>query len=102
MMLIKTINRTSMFLIILFLGVGQSQTDSNKNSKFVPGGKIPEGHPDYTSKVPKYIFSTTLKKQEKELKKAILNAKNLIKENPIIRMYESIILYNSEESGTMD
>ena len=35
--------------------------------------------------------------QEKELKKAILNAKNLIKENPIIRMYESIILYNSDK-----
>ena len=35
--------------------------------------------------------------QDKELQKAILNAKNLIKENSIIKLYESIILYNSNK-----
>lgn len=35
--------------------------------------------------------------QEKELKQTIINAKNLINENPIIRMYEAIILYNSDK-----
>jgi len=32
--------------------------------------------------------------QEEELKKAILNAKKLISDDPIIRLYEGIILYN--------
>ncbi|MBF89912.1 MAG: glycosyl hydrolase family 32 domain protein [Candidatus Marinimicrobia bacterium] len=44
-------------------------TVQSQEENFVPGGTIPEGHPDYTSKVPKYKFSNTLKKQEKELKK---------------------------------
>ena len=34
---------------------------------------------------------------EKELKQAILNAKKLINDDPIIRLYESIILYNSNK-----
>ena len=56
--------RISILIFSFCLATAQSQ-----ESKFVPGGTIPEGHPDYTSKVPQYKFSSTLKKQERELKK---------------------------------
>ena len=56
--------RISILIFSFCLATAQSQ-----ESKFVPGGTIPEGHPDYTSKVPEYKFSNTLKKQERELKK---------------------------------
>ena len=56
--------RISILIFSFCLATAQSQ-----ESKFVPGGTIPEGHPDYTSKVPQYKFSNTLKKQERELKK---------------------------------
>ena len=49
------------------LVITQSQEDN-----FVPGGTIPEGHPDYTYKVPKYKFSNTLKKTGKRIKEKSL------------------------------
>jgi len=56
--------RIPILIFSFYLVIAQSQEDN-----FVPGGTIPEGHPDYTSKVPEYKFSNTLKKQERELKK---------------------------------
>ena len=56
--------RISILIFSFCLATAQSQ-----EGNFVPGGTIPEGHPDYTSKVPEYKFSNTLKKQERELKK---------------------------------
>ena len=35
--------------------------------------------------------------QEKNFQKAVQNAKTLIKDNPIVKLYESIILYNSNK-----
>ena len=64
MKLFTLILRISILIFSFCLVVAQSQ-----EGNFVPGGTIPEGHPDYTSKVPEYKFSNTLKKQERELKK---------------------------------
>ena len=39
--------------------------------------------------------------QEKELNSVILNAQTLIKNNPVIKLYEGIILYNNARPPTM-